>query len=82
MRNTFDLPTTPKCQVIYVRDDVRYSATIPTPRDNTELQAVMLERHVGLSQIKVVNPVQPPPDYVYHPSPAQSQIHRLGLPMQ
>jgi hypothetical protein len=80
MQKMFELPPTPKCQVVYVKDDVRYSATIPTPRDNTALQAAMLERHVGFSQIQAVNPIQPPPDYVYHPSPAQSQIHRLGLP--
>jgi len=80
MQKTFTLPATPNCKVVYVRDAVLYSATIPTPRDNTELQAVMLGRRVGMGQIQCVNEVQPRPEFMWRPSPAQSQVAKLGLP--
>ncbi len=58
----FALPSTPNCKVIYTRDGTTYSAAIPTPADNFELQSKMLERHVGISQVVRVDAVQPPRD--------------------
>ncbi len=69
----FQLPSTPTCKVIYVRDGVNYSASISTPEDNHQLQAVMLERHVGMSQVLRIEGVQPPRD-LHRGHPAHHKI--------
>ena len=69
----FVLPNTPTCKVIYVRDGVNYSAAITTPADVHDLQAVMLKRQVGLSQVLRVEAVQPRHD----PTRGHPAQHRI-----
>ena len=70
---TFDLPETPKCKVMYIKDTVLYSTVITTPHSNDELQRVMLTRQVGMSQVQGLEPIQPPRE-LHRPHPAQ---HRM-----
>jgi len=59
MKVAFTLPSTPSCRVLYVRDGVTYAAVLSTPRSCDELLITMLNRKVGVSQIKDVQPIQP-----------------------
>ena len=77
MNITFQLPTTPKCKVVYVRDGTNYQGIIDTPQDNSALQVVMLKRQVGMSQIQRVEPVQPPAP-LYRNHPAQHRIAKYS----
>ena len=51
----FALPATPLVRVSYMRDGVKYEAVLSNPRTNERLQAVMLARNVGMSQIRFVS---------------------------
>ncbi len=58
--NTFNIPGTPTCKVVYDRDGATYSGVLnPTPKDNNELQRRMLDRKVGMSQVKGIEPIWP-----------------------
>lgn len=71
----FDIPSTPTCKVVYIRDGVTYSGVLnPTPKDNHDLQRKMLDRKVGMSQVQWLEPIQPRQD-VHRPDPAQ---HRMA----
>jgi hypothetical protein len=63
MKKTFELPATPSCRVIYLKDGVSYAGVLnPTPKSNDELQQRMLVRHIGMGQIETLEPIQPPRD--------------------
>ena len=77
--NMFTLPSTPTCRVEYEvrhfgpnREPVQPYMTfaiIPTPKSTGELQTVMLGKHVGLSQVKNVVPVEPSREFRHsHPA--------------
>ncbi len=70
---TFDLPATPTCRVVYIKDGVTYAGVIQTPSDNHQLQAVMLGRKVGMSQVERVEPIQPVKE-IQRGHPAQHRI--------
>lgn len=53
-RCLFPIPATPLVKVIYVRSGVKYEAVLANPRSNDRLQAVMLARNVGMSQVQSV----------------------------
>ena len=73
MKAAFTFPTTPMCRVVYTRQGVNYSATIPTPVNTDGLVSAMLTRQAGLSQIMRIDPVQPRQEFG-HAHPAQ---HRM-----
>ena len=76
MKHLFEIPTTPSCRVVYIRDGVTYAGVLnPSPKDNNELQRQMLERKVGMSQVQRLEPIQPPKDFV-HNDPATHQVAR------
>lgn len=73
---SFDIPGTPTCKVVYVRDGATYSGVLsPTPKDNNELQRRMLDRKVGMSQVERLEPIQPRKD-MHRPDPAQHRMAR------
>lgn len=57
------------CRVIYTREGVNYSATIPTPVNTDGLVSAMLTRKAGLSDIHRLEPVEPRRE-VRHTHPA------------
>ena len=59
MKIAFNLPETPKCTVEYVSNGVKYSTILSTPRDNDALAIAMLDKKVGMSQIRNVSPFTP-----------------------
>ena len=77
MHKLFDLPTTPTCKVIYVKDDVTYAGIVKTPTSNDGLQALMLERKIGMSQVQRLEPIQPRGD-LQHNHPAMNQMARYA----
>ena len=50
----FALPSTPLVRVVYIRDGVQQGAVISNPRTRDRLQAVMLARNVGMSQVQFI----------------------------
>ena len=50
----FALPSTPLVRVVYIRDGVKCGAVLSNPRSNDRLQAVMLVRNVGMSQVQFI----------------------------
>jgi len=59
MIHKFKLPNTPKCKVLFVRDETLYKVVLPTPPTNDALQVSMLGYGVGWSQIRSVQSFQP-----------------------
>lgn len=71
---TFDIPSTPSCRVVYVKDGTTYAGVLnPSPKSNSELQARMLERKVGMSRVQRLEPIQPPKDF-HRNDPAGHQV--------
>lgn len=81
MKKTFGLPATPSCRVVYIKDGVSYAGVLnPTPKSNDELQRRMLERHIAVSQIDRLEPIQPRADFQHnHPAAYQlSQYQKIS----
>ncbi len=73
----FEMPATPSCRVIYVKDGVSYAGVLnPTPKDNHELQRRLLDRKIGMSQVQELEPIQPRGDFQYG-DPAMNQLNRF-----
>ena len=72
----FGLPQTPSCRVSYVKGGVLYSTVLTTPANNDALQMAMLNKGVGMSQVKGVEGIAPRGD-LKRPHPAQYRISRL-----
>lgn len=53
----FGLPATRLVRVKWIKDGVQYVSIIQNPKSNTGLQAAMLAKHVGLSQVQRVEGV-------------------------
>jgi hypothetical protein len=81
-KQPFQFPETPTCKVTYkVNTFMGTPCTeylkfgiIPTPRSTSQLQVTMLARGCGLSQIKLIEPVQPAKP-LERPHPA---LHRMS----
>lgn len=57
MKSIFTLPSTARCNVIYLNGNVLQSANIATPSTADGVVVEMLKRKVGVSQIQRVEPV-------------------------
>lgn len=57
MKTSFTYPTTPTVKVIFNRDGVNYSATIPNPHNDDGLVVAMLPKKVGVSSVVRIEPV-------------------------
>ena len=54
MKNSFTLPNTPQCRVVYKRDGTEYGAIITTPKTLEDVRIKMMERQPPVASHQVV----------------------------
>jgi hypothetical protein len=73
---TFSFPNTASCRIVYNRQGVTYSGTLPTPITQQELLVAMSARQSKVDDIIRIEAVEPKKDFD-HPHPAMCRMQKL-----
>lgn len=74
---TFSFPSTPTCRLVYTRQGVTYSGTIPTPKTQQELLVAMSARNAKVDDILRIEAVEPKAEFT-HSHPAMHRMEKFA----